>query len=136
MAVEENKAVVRRMLDEVFGQGKLEVIDDLVGPEHIRHTATRDTRGSEPLRQLVEWFRAFLPDVTVEIHNLIGEGDYVAAYFTFHGTDEGGYRDRPPSGQRVAYQGCDIFRFEEGRIAERWGVVDTLSLLYQIGAAP
>jgi predicted ester cyclase len=67
---------------------------------------------------------------------VIAEGDRVVVYFTLQGTDTGGYMDRPPSNQPVSYAGIDIFRIRDGRIVERSGIVDTASLLHQIGAMP
>ena len=135
MMVRNNKALVRRFIREVWGQGNLDLVDELVATDHVHHLSRRDVRGPDGVMELVKWFRAFLPDLTIDIHNIIGEGNTVVAYFTFHGTDKGGYGGRPASQKQVAYQGIDIFRLDRGRIVERWGIVDTASLLQQIGDA-
>ena len=70
----------------------------------------------------------------IDIHELLAEEDKVVAYFTFNGTDLGGYGAHPPSDKRVTYSGMGIFRLAEGKIVERWGIVDTVSMLNQIGA--
>jgi predicted ester cyclase len=134
MSVEANKAIVARFIQDVWAEGRLSVVDELVAQDHVHHLTTRDAHGPDGVKKLVSWFRSFLPDVQIGIRELIAEGDRVVVYFSFSGTDTGGYRDNPPSGNPVEYSGIDIFRLSGGRIVERWGIVDTISMLRQIGA--
>lgn len=134
MSIEENKAIVLRFLEEVWGKGDLSIVDEIVADEHVHHLTLRDVHGPQGVKQLVSGFREFLPDVQIIVKDLIGEGDKVAAYFTFSGTDKGGYRDNPPSSNPVVYSGMDIFRLSDGKIVERWGIQDTISMMHQIGA--
>jgi len=135
MSVEENKAIVLRFLQEVWGEGNLNMVDELVAQGHVHHLTRRDVHGPDGVKNLVSWFRGFLPDVRIGVRDLLAEGDRVVVYFTFSGTDTGGgYRDNPPSGNPVEYDGIDIFRVRDGRIVERWGIVDTITMLRQIGA--
>jgi steroid delta-isomerase-like uncharacterized protein len=134
MSVEENKAIVHRFLEEVWGQGNLSLVDKIVAEDHVHHFTSRDIHGPEGVKQLVSGFRTFMPDVQGTYKDMIAEGDKVMVYFRLSGTDVGGYKDNPPSGKPVEYDGIDIFRLSQGKIAERWGVVDTLSLMYQIDA--
>lgn len=135
MPVEEHKAIVLRFLQEVWGEGNLNMVDELVAKDHVHHLSRRDAHGPDGVKQLVSWFRSFLPDVKIRVKDWIAEGDRVVVYFAFSGTDAGGgYRDNPPSGHPVEYDGIDIFRVRDGRIVERWGIVDTVTMLHQIGA--
>lgn len=134
MSLKDNKAVVQRFIEEVWGAGNLNLVDKLVADEHVHHLSRRDVKGPDGVKELVIWFHKFLPDVQVDIHDLIAEGQKVVIYFRFNGTDTGGYRNHPPSGKHVTYDGIDIFRLSDGMITERWGIVDTVSLLYQIDA--
>jgi len=136
MSVEENKAIVRSFLHDVWGAGNLSLVDELVADDHVHHLTRRDVHGPEGVRQLVSGFRRFLPDFQATIKDLIAEGDRVVVYFVLSGTDKGGYMDNSPSGNPVKYNGIDIFRVDGGKIAERWGIVDTISLMHQIGAIP
>jgi len=136
MSVEDNKKIVLRFLEEVWGQGDLSIVDDMIAESHVHHLSRRDVHGPEGVRQLVSWLHTFLPDLQITIHDLIAEADKVVIYFTFSGTDKGGYRDNPPSGKAVTYSGIDIFRVTGGKIVERWGIVDTISMMHQIGAIP
>ena len=134
MSVEENKAIAHRFLKDVWEKGNLSIVDEIIADDHVHHLSKRDNHGPEGVRKLVTWFRAFLPDLQITIKDLIAEADKVMIYFTFSGTDIGGYFDNPPSGKPVTYEGIDIFRVCEGKIVERWGIVDTISMMYQIGA--
>jgi hypothetical protein len=77
MSVEESKAIVLRFLQEVWGEGNLGMVDELVAQGHVHHLTTRDVHGPEGVRQLVSWFRSFLPDVRIRVKDLIAEGDRV-----------------------------------------------------------
>ena len=136
MPIEENKAIVLSFLQDVWAAGNLTIVDELVADDHVHHLTRRDLHGPEGVKQLVLWFRSFLPDLQISIRDLIAEGDRVVAYFIFSGTDTGGYLDNPPSGNPVEYSAIDIFRVRSGRIVERWGIVDTISMMHQIGAIP
>ncbi|MGD8752119.1 MAG: ester cyclase [Anaerolineales bacterium] len=134
MSVEDNKIIVLRFLEDVWGNGNMSIVDEMIANNHVHHLSRRDVYGPEGVRQLVSWLRTFLPDLQITIHDLVAEADKVVIYFSFSGTDKGGYRDHPPSGNSVTYRGIDIFRVAGGKIVERWGIVDTISMMYQIGA--
>jgi steroid delta-isomerase-like uncharacterized protein len=121
MSTEANKALVLRFLDGVWGKGDLDLIEELIAPDHVHHLTRRDMHGPAGVRQLVIWFRNFMPDASAIYHDVIAEGDRVVVYFTLQGTDTGGYMGRPPSNQPVSYAGIDIFRIRDGRIVERRG---------------
>ncbi len=134
MSAEDNKAVVLRFIEDVWGKGNLNIVDELIANNHVHHLTRRDVHGPDGVKQLVSGFRAFLPDVEICIEALIGEDNKVVVYFNFQGTDVGGYMGKAPSGNSVSYKGIDIFRLVDNKIIERWGMIDTVSMLYQIGA--
>lgn len=134
MSTHKNKAIVRRFLIEIWEQNNLSRLEEIIAETHVHHLTRRDAHGPEGVRQLVLRFRTFLSDVQITIHDLLEDGDKVVAHFTFSGTDQGGTMGHPPSGKQVSFDGIDIFQLAEGMIVARWGIVDTLSVLYQIGA--
>jgi predicted ester cyclase len=120
---EANKEVVRRLVDEVFNGGHLEVIDELYAP---------DLAGAA--KRWIAPFRASFPDVHMEIVELIAEGDKVVGRFTCAATHLGAWLGQAPTGrrfQRVAE--VWILRFRDGRIVHVWSLEDTLSRLRQLG---
>ena len=121
--IEANKAVVRRLVDEVLNGGHLEVIQELYAPE----LAAAAHRWIAP-------FRASFPDVRMELVELIGEGDAVVGRFTCSATHLGEWLGRAPTGRRFEQvDEVSIFRFHEGRIAQVWSLEDNLGRLRQLG---
>src|ERR671910_1390116 len=121
MVTEANKTVVRRLVDEVFNGGRLEVIDELYAPELV--AAARGWIGP---------FRASFPDVHMEIVELIAEGDKVVGRFTCSATQLGAWLGQGPTGRR--FERVDevaLFRVRDGRIVDAWSLEDTLGRLQQ-----
>jgi predicted ester cyclase len=123
--VDANKAVVRRLVGEVFNGGRMDVVDALYSPE----LAPAAKRWIAP-------FRAAFPDVHLEIVELIAEGDKVAGRFSCSGTHQGTWRGHPATGRRFErIAEVYIFQFRDGRIVGAWGLEDTLRRLQQLGLA-
>ena len=78
--------------------------------------------------------RAAFPDLVLDVHDIIAEGDRVAVHYTLHGTHKGELMGISASGQRVSSDGMVFAQIRDGRVIERWGVQDMLTLLQQIGA--
>lgn len=135
-----NKAIGRRILVEVWGGGKLDVLDQLVSARYVDHTPhgpePSHVQGPEGLRQAVHLFRTAFPDLTYQVDFQLAEGDLVATRFTATGTQRGAFQGIPPTGRRVTYTGIDINRIAGGKIIEGWVNYDALGLLQQLGAAP
>jgi predicted ester cyclase len=120
---EANETVVRRLVDEVFNGGHLEVFDELYAP---------DLAG--PAKRWITPFRASFPDVHMEIVELIAEGDKVVGRFTCSATQLGAWLGQAPTGRRFErVHEVWILRFREGRIVHVWSLEDTLSRLRQLG---
>ena len=77
-----------------------------------------------------------MPDIHIDVHDVIAEGDLVAARFTITGTDTGGFMGMPATDKSVSVTGMDFMRFREERITEHWGEMDMMSLLQQLGVIP
>ena len=131
---QENKALVRRYYEEVLNGGKMEVLDEIARPDHVEHNPLPgQAQGLEGFRQRVGIVKtAFNPRFTIE--HVIAEGDKVAVMWSNTGTHLVEWFGVPPTGKSVSIQGIDIHLIREGRMAEHWDVVDTLSILIQIGA--
>ena len=87
---EENKAIVRRIFEEVWNQGKLDVIDDIYAADFVDHMpGSPDIHGPEGFKQFVNMYRTAFPDIKFTIEDQIAEGDKVVNRFTFTGTHKG-----------------------------------------------
>jgi predicted ester cyclase len=120
---ERNKAVVRRLVEEVLNGRRMAVIDELYAPA----LAAEAKRWIAP-------FRASFPDVHMEVIELIAEGDTVVGRFTCSGTHLGNWLGYAPTGRRFeAVDEVGIYHFRGGRIVETWGIEDNLGRLEQLG---
>lgn len=117
------KVMVRRLIDEVVNGGNLDLIDELFASE-LAPTA----------RQWFGSFRSSFPDLHMEIVELISEGDRVVGRFKCSATQLGEWRGRPATGRR--FEDVDevyIFKVENGRFVDAWGLEDNLSRMRQLG---
>lgn len=136
-AAEAAKALARRIADEVWTQGKLEVIDEVIAEDFVGLNPTDgEIRGRDGFRQLVERYRSAFPDTTMRITGIVAEGNVVASHWRATGTHTGELMGIAPTGREVTVEGTVIDRVEDGRIVESHGVFDALGLLQQIGAVP
>ncbi len=119
---EANKAIVSKFFEEVFNEGKLELTEELIAPNHINHdpNAPEVDTGPEGIRQLVGMYRNAFPDIRFEIEEMVSEGQRVAHRWTFRGTHRGEMMSIEPAGRRVAVAGMEINRVRNEKIEESW----------------
>lgn len=131
---EQNKALVRRFLEEVFNNARPEVIPELIADDYVDHGASPgQAAGAEGARQIYDVFRAAFPDLRVEIHDLVAENDLVAVRATFSGTSKGPLMGAPPTGKPVELASMVFIRIRDGRLVERWEQADMMGLMLQLG---
>jgi steroid delta-isomerase-like uncharacterized protein len=135
-----NKATFRRLHDAV-NSGDVELIskmiDEVVEPDVLIGTPLPiEATGAQALKQVWATLLRAYPDLHITVEDLIAEGDKVVCRNVVTGTHRGEYMGIPPTGRSVTYNEMIIVRFEGGRIAETWGVVDVLSQMRQLGAIP
>ncbi len=134
MSVEENKAVVRRLFEEVANGHNLDVLEELVAEDVVNHAATEEhKRGIEGFRHVMEWGHTLLPDGRYEVLNMIAEGDMVACRVRASGTMQGEMFGIPPTGKSFSAEHVHWHRIEDGKLVERWAVRDDLGTLIQLG---
>jgi steroid delta-isomerase-like uncharacterized protein len=134
MPIEDNKAAVRRFYQEVINARNLDALDELLVPDGVDHTF--GSQNTEQVKQFFATLHQAIPDLHAEIHDVIGDGDLVAARVSYTGTHQGEWLGIPATGKQTATNGVDFFRMQDGRQAEHWGGPDTLSLLIQLGVMP
>jgi steroid delta-isomerase-like uncharacterized protein len=138
MKTEENKTVVRRNFEEAWNEQNLAVVDELFAEDYIGHFAVhpQPVSGIEALRQFMSGYFVAFPDARFTIENMFAEGDRVAARWTVRGTHQGNLGAVPPTGRQITVTGVWILRLAGGKIAEQWGVFDSLGLMQQLGVVP
>jgi steroid delta-isomerase-like uncharacterized protein len=135
---EQNKALTRRAVEEVWNRGNYAVVDELVAGDFVVHatTLTEEIRGPEGVRRYFGALRAGFPDLHVAIEDQIAEGDRVVTRWTARGTHTGAFQGISPTGARVRVTGIDIDRIADGKFVECWTSLDELGLLQQLGVVP
>jgi steroid delta-isomerase-like uncharacterized protein len=136
---EENKAIARRALEEVFsGQGDLDVADELFAPNYVGHdpASPEDIHGLEGVKEFAGMYRNAFPDVLMSVEDQVAEGDMVVTRWIASGTHQGDLMGIAPTGNRVTVAGTSVERIVNGKIEETWDNYDALGMMQQIGAIP
>lgn len=136
MGTEANKAIVRRFIDEVFNEGKLAAIAEVVDRGYIMHGTEPEVRGQQGMQEFVTTYRTALPDYHCTIEDQVAEGDKVVTRWTVRGTQRGELDGIPPTGKPVTLAGIVIDRIANGRMAETWQQADVLGMMQQLGLIP
>ena len=136
MTLDENKAPIRRFVNEVFVRGRLEAVDELVADDFVSHTSPSTGDPKAELGRATERVHASLSDVRFEIADLIAEDDRVVARLMAAATPVGDFMGQPASGKRYEIGEIHIFRVRDGRVVEHWHQHDALGMLRQLGAMP
>jgi predicted ester cyclase len=135
---EENKALVRSLVD-AGNSRDYERLDDLVSEHFVRHcqaTPELDIRTRDQFKEYMRKDASVFPDARVTIQHIIAEGDFVAIWAEYSGTQEGQMGPFSPSHKRMTIDFGAIFRVESARLAELWVTWDNLAALTQLGHSP
>jgi len=135
---ENNKAVVRRLFEELWNKGNLSVADQLFTPNYTHHDSSSPDfgHGPESERQRATLYRTAFPDLRLTIEDLIAEGDTVMARWTCHGTHKGELNGIAPTGKPFTISGVTSARLLNGKLAEGYVNWDALGMMQQIGVVP
>lgn len=131
-----NKEVVRRIYEEVLSTRDLDLLDELVVPNYNEHDPLPGQRtGLDGIKdRYTMLINGLDPHFTIE--DMIAEGDKVAVRWTNSGTNVGEFLGMPATGRPYSIAGIDIYRLEDGKLAEHWHVVDQLAQMQQLGLLP
>jgi predicted ester cyclase len=133
-----NKSVLVRF-GEALNNRNLDMLDDLVLPDFVRHSQATpwiEVRSLDQFKRHLEDDWKGVPDQQTAMRFQVAEGDLVALYCTYAGTQTGQWGPLPPSGKRVEFDFSAVFRLAGGKIAELWIVWDNLAIMTQLGLMP
>ncbi len=136
MSIEENKSIVRRFFEVGPSKGDLDAANELLAPGFVLHVPLPCSPGVRGIDEVVSACRAAFQDLQVTVEDMVTEGDMVAARFTARGVHNGAFMGLPPTGKPITMTGIEIFRLENGKIAELWGEANLLGLMQQLGILP
>jgi steroid delta-isomerase-like uncharacterized protein len=130
----ENEALVRRYVEEVYDQRKLEVVDEIFAPDFTLHDPDLPggARGPEGIKRVVETFVDAFSDLQVTLDDELSSGDKVGARWTSRGTPQGGLMGIAATGRDIEVTAVGIWRVADGKISEAWLVYDALGMMQQL----
>ena len=135
MSAEENKAVVRRIYEELWDEGRLEVADELIAEDAVNY----DTGlvplpyGPEEMKGTVRLVTSAFPDNRHEVEDVFAAGEQVMARVRLTGTHEGPFMGIPPTGKRIEIGEIHVYRLRSGRAVEHRVGRDDLGAMRQLG---
>jgi predicted ester cyclase len=131
------ETVARRLIEEGFNRGELDVCDELVDPSLVEHQnfGPRHAPGAEGVKAVIASLHRAYSDFRLEIEHLAVEGELVWLHMKGSGTNDGPFMGNAPTGAEMRIDVFDLLRVREGRLVEHWGVPDRLEALFQLGLA-
>jgi predicted ester cyclase len=127
--------VARRLIEEGFNDGDLDVCDELVAPSFLEHQefGPNHATGAEGVKAVISSLHRAYSDFRLAIEHLAVDGGLVWLHMKGSGTHDGPFMGHAPTGRPMTIDVFDLLRVEDGRIVEHWGVPDRLSALLQLG---
>jgi len=133
----DNKALVRRYVEEVLNRKNLAIIDELFAPTFVDHDSSMpEARGPAGVKRLAGMVHVSFPDLHFSVEDLVAEGDKVAYRYTVRGTHTGDFMGIAPTGKQFVATGIHIYRVADGKFQEEWENWDMLGVLRQLGVLP
>lgn len=126
---EQNKAALRRLIDEVYHKGNMAVLDEVIAENYILHDNERTAESLEIAKRQIRMITSMYRNVQVTINDMVAEGDLVATRGTFQGI----YRQ---NGKNITISSITISKFKDGKIIEAWRMFDTANIFRQLGISP
>lgn len=130
------ESLVETYIDRVWNEGDLAALAELTTPSFRYHLGEQPPRDGDGMREFLAAMRAAFPDWHVEVEAVVAGGDAVAVRWSGQVTHEGEFHGIPPTGRRIRVGGINMYRIEDGRIAEEWEQTDSLGMLRQLGVLP
>ena len=134
MSTETNKAIVRRYLEQVYNEGRTDLIEEFLAEEFDSHTNLPP--GPEGVKMFYGASTAAFPDQRTTIEDVVAEGDKVVVRATFKATHLGELLGIPPTGRSVTMSWISIYHLSNGKIVEHWYQDDNMGLMQQLGVIP
>jgi steroid delta-isomerase-like uncharacterized protein len=137
MTEKANTAIVRRFFEVGPSKGDLAAADSLLAEDFTMQVPLPVSGpGRKAIKEVITSCRAAFGGLNVTIDDIMADGDKVTCRFTSHGTHTGEFMGVSPTGKKISMTGIEIFRIQDGKIAELWGEANLMGLAQQLGALP
>lgn len=135
MQIARNRAVIERYFEEVWNRGRIDVLDELIAPDYLNHSASLPNvrPGPEDLKPIVQAMRAGIAGLHYTILDMVVTEDKAAVYTRVRGTHTGDLFGMAPTGKAIDVRQMQIEWLRDGRIVQHWRLTDELTLLRQLG---
>ncbi len=134
MSAEENRAITRQLIEQLFNTGNHEIADEILAADYLdRSPSHPDLSGPENVKRAVREWRAAFPDTINTVDDMVAEGDRVAVRWTTHATHRGEFMGLAATGKRIAVTSFGIFRLSKGKIVESWDTFNVVEMMRQLG---
>jgi steroid delta-isomerase-like uncharacterized protein len=136
MSAEQNKNLVRRVVDEVMNKGNLRIASAFLSPDFVNHDFPMSKPGPDEFAKILQTFFTGFPDMHVTVEDSHGEADKVFTRGYFTGTHKGAFQGIPPTGKKINVKYMDEWRINNGKATDNWVRIDMLSMMQQLGVVP
>ncbi len=135
---EQDTAAMRRIPLELFNEGRLDVVDQVVAEDYVEHLPLPPglPTGRAGLKAFVAGIRAAFPDFKYSVIHEIAEGELIVQHLSASGTMKGDFAGMPATGKHATWNEVHIARVANGMLVEHWPVIDQLGMLQQLGVIP
>lgn len=135
MSIQHNEQIIERYFDEVWNQGKLNVLDEIIDPKYVNHSPgmPNPEPGPAGLKPIIAGMRKAFPDLCFNIENMVVTEEQVAVHCTMHGTHTGDLFGLAATGKKIIVNQMQIERIQNGKIIEHWRQSDDLGMMKQLG---
>jgi steroid delta-isomerase-like uncharacterized protein len=134
----QNRNNVRRLFEEVWNKGHVQVTDEIIAPTYTHHDSSSPDFGQGPdsEKKRVNLYRNAFPDIRFTVEEVITEGETVVARWSCRGTHKGELNGVAPTNKQFSITGVSIARFTNGKMFEGFVNWDALGLMQQLGVVP
>jgi steroid delta-isomerase-like uncharacterized protein len=130
---QQNKDLVRRWFEEVWNNGRAAAVDEMLAPNGVIHGLEGEMRGPAAFKPFHAAYRAAFPDVSIQIDDMVAEGDKVAVRWSGAATHKGNMLGIAATQKRLQFTGMGFVRVADGKVVESWNNFDQLGMFQQLG---
>lgn len=133
MTSEQIGEIPQRLIQEVLGQGRVELVDEFIAADFVGFFYPQEVQGPEAVKRQASSLRKAFPDLEMTAEHVLKSGTYDAVRWVARGTHKGEFQGIPPTGNRAEWTGIGMHRYADGKMVEAWENRDDLGLLTQLG---
>ena len=136
MSTSETETLVSTYIEKVWNHADAQALNEITTPTFTYCLGGLPPRDRTAMLAFVQAVHTAFPDWRVEIEDLVADDNTAAVRWKGEVTHEGPFHGIPPTGKRISVAGINMYRIENGRVAQEWEQMDSLGMLAQMGVLP